>query len=92
MSTDYEGHSVVYGCDNFVSGMIRFEWLWTLAREPRAKDDRTDYENTVFSIIKEKLSDYDPDTRLRPTEQTRAKGCDYSEYPLGWEDIVPYDM
>ena len=92
MSTDYTTHSVVYGCDNFISGMIRFEWLWTLARKPEPKDNRAAYETTVFDIIKSKLSDYDPTTRLRPTEQTAAKGCVYSEYPTGWESISPYDQ
>ena len=87
--TDYTTHSVVYGCDNYIAGMIRFDWLWTLTRTPNAigSADHTTMKTTVFNIIKDKLDDFDPDTRLRPTQQTTGEGCVYSDYPIGWQNI-----
>ena len=70
MYTDYATHSVVYGCDNFVGGMIRFDWLWTLSRVPNAigSSAHTVLKDTIFKVINSKLSDFNPLTRLRATE------------------------
>ena len=68
--TDYESHSVVYGCDNFIGGMIRFDWLWTLTRVPNpiGSAAHTEMEDTVFKLIYEKLSSFVPESRLRQTQ------------------------
>ena len=77
MYTDYSTHSVVYGCDNYIGGMVKLDWLWTLSRVPNAIGSaaHTVLKDTVFKVIRSKLDNFDPDTRLRPTEQTTAKGC-----------------
>ena len=89
--TDYTTHSVVYGCDTFVGCMVKFDWLWSLTRAPLAIGSaaHTTMKNTVFAVINSKLEDWgNTETRLRPTAQTTASGCKYSEYPLGWENII----
>ena len=68
--TDYTTHSVVYGCDTFVGGMVKFDWLWALTRVPNAIGSaaHTALTNTVFAVINSKLEDFgDVNTRLRPT-------------------------
>eukprot|EP00353_Schmidingerella_taraikaensis_P014786 CAMPEP_0185608672 /NCGR_PEP_ID=MMETSP0436-20130131/7906_1 /TAXON_ID=626734 ORGANISM="Favella taraikaensis, Strain Fe Narragansett Bay" /NCGR_SAMPLE_ID=MMETSP0436 /ASSEMBLY_ACC=CAM_ASM_000390 /LENGTH=69 /DNA_ID=CAMNT_0028240917 /DNA_START=397 /DNA_END=609 /DNA_ORIENTATION=- len=69
MSTDYKTHSIVYGCDSFVGGMIRLEWLWTLTRVPNAIGSAAHaaMTDTIFTIIEKKLKYFDPESRLRPT-------------------------
>ena len=72
LNTDYSTHSVVYGCDSFLGGMIKLDWLWVITRVPNAIGSaaHTAMKNTVFKVITDKLEDFDPTTRLRPTEQT----------------------
>ena len=31
-NTDANGHSIVYGCDTFVAGAIKLDWVWVLTR------------------------------------------------------------
>ena len=38
LETDYTTRSIVYGCDTFLGGAIKFDWLWTLTRDPLAID------------------------------------------------------
>lgn len=87
--TDYDTHSVVYGCDTFVGGMVKLDWLWALTRVPNAIGSAAHslMKTTIFKVITDRLEDFDPEDRLRPTEQTVAKGCEYSKYPIGWEDL-----
>ena len=78
--TDYETHTVVYGCDNFFAGAIKFDWLWTLTRTPLeiGSAAHTTMKDTIWAVINDKLPDYDPDTDLRPTIQTTGSGCEYN--------------
>ena len=81
METDYTTRTVVYGCDTFGGGAIKFDWLWTLTRTPLAigSADHTQMKNELFATINSKLEDFgDPETRLRPTQQTAGEGCVYS--------------
>ena len=71
MDTDYDSYSVVYACDTFGAGAVKFDWLWVVTRTANAIGSaaHTAMKNTVFDIINSKLDDFgDPDTRLRPTE------------------------
>ena len=85
MYTDYTTHSVVYGCDNFGAGAVKLDWLWAITRVPNAIGSATHdaMKATIFGVINDKLEDFDPETRLRPTEQTEAAGCQYSLNPVG---------
>ena len=67
--TDYTTHSVVYGCDTFLAGAIKFDWLWALTRVPNAigSSAHSLMEATIFKVITDKLEKFDPETRLRPT-------------------------
>ena len=29
------GYSVVYGCDTFVAGAVKLDWLWVITRQPQ---------------------------------------------------------
>ena len=85
LHTDYTTHSVVYACDTFGAGAVKLDWLWVVTRVANAigSSAHTTMKNTVYAVINSKLEDPgDLDTRLRPTEQTTAQGCKYSEYPL----------
>ena len=81
LSTDYTGHSVVYGCDNYSAGMIKAEWLWVLSRTALeiGTGAHDTFKATVFDIIEDKLEGkYDPDERLYSTKQTTNAGCVYN--------------
>ena len=90
LHTDYDTHAVVQGCDQFVGGMVMVDWMWVLTRVPNAIGSaaHTLMKDIAFKVIQDKRPDYDPETRFRATQQTVAKGCVYSEYPLGWENII----
>ena len=68
-----------------MAGAIKFDWLWILTRVPSAIGSaaHTAMTATVFNIITDKLEDFNPVERLRPTEQTTEQGCAYSIYPEG---------
>ena len=70
--------------------MVKADWLWVLTRVPNAIGSaaHSAMKDIVFKVINDKLDEFDPDTRLRATQQTEAEGCVYSEYPLGWENII----
>ena len=36
LSADYSQNAVVYACDTFMAGAIKFDWLWILTRAPLA--------------------------------------------------------
>ena len=83
METDHTSYSVVYGCDTFLAGAIKLEWLWVLTRNALEINsaDWTTMRNLVFGVITNKVPSYDPTTRLRPTIQTTGSGCAYTAYP-----------
>ena len=83
IDTDLTSYSIVYGCDSFIAGMVKFEWLWVLTRDPLEVNsaDWTTMQNTVFPSIQSKLPNYDPNTRLRTNIQTTGSGCQYTAYP-----------
>ena len=78
--TDYDTHSVVYGCDTFAAGAIKFDWLWSLTRTPLeiGTSAHTTMKSTIWDVISDKLPDYDADTELRPTAQSATSGCVYN--------------
>ena len=83
MYTDYDTHTVIYGCDTYLANAIKLEWIWSLTRVPNAIGSaaHTLLSDTVLKVIKDKLPNYDIDDKdngLRPTEQTVAKGCIYN--------------
>ena len=59
--TDYTTHTIVHGCDNFVAGMVKVDWLWSLTRTPLAvgSSDHTAITTTIFNTLKEKLPSFD---------------------------------
>jgi len=69
----------VYGCDTFLGGALRFDWLWALTRDPLkiGTPEHTEMKNTIFDVITSRLPDYSPET-LRPTQQSTAGGCVYN--------------
>ena len=86
LETDYDNYSVVYACDTFYGGALKFDWLWVITRAPFAigSVDHTTMKEKVFGVIGSELEHFgDPATRLRPTQQTTAEGCVYSKHPVG---------
>ena len=83
VSTDYTSYSIVYGCDTFLAGAIKLEWLWVLTRTALeiGTSDWTTMRDNVFDIITDRIPSYDPTTRLRPTIQTVGSGCSYTAFP-----------
>lgn len=47
LSTDYLGHSLVYGCTDF--GLFRMELAWILSREPTLSEETTEQLHAVLS-------------------------------------------
>ena len=83
IETDHTSYSVVYGCDSFIAGMIKLEWMWVLTRNPLEINsaDWTSMQTTVFNAITTKIPTFDPNTRMRSTIQTTGSGCQYTPYP-----------
>ena len=69
ISVDTDSYSIVVGCDTFLNGMIRLNWLWVLTRDPLVIDSAewVAMQTTVFGIIASKYPSYDYTTRLRNT-------------------------
>uniref|UniRef100_A0A4W6E8B5 Apolipoprotein D n=1 Tax=Lates calcarifer TaxID=8187 RepID=A0A4W6E8B5_LATCA len=49
LSTDYEGHSLVYGCTDF--GLFRMELSWILSREPTLSQETIEELHGILSSI-----------------------------------------
>ncbi|XP_023281130.1 apolipoprotein D-like [Seriola lalandi dorsalis] len=49
LSTDYEGHSLVYGCTDF--GLFRMELTWILSREPTLSEETIEELHSLLSSI-----------------------------------------
>ncbi|XP_035027502.1 apolipoprotein Da, duplicate 2 [Hippoglossus stenolepis] len=49
LSTDYEGHSLVYGCSDF--GLFRMEFSWILSREPTLSEEAVEELHSILSSI-----------------------------------------
>ncbi|KAM3604827.1 uncharacterized protein V6R79_016760 [Siganus canaliculatus] len=49
LSSDYEGHSLVYGCTDF--GIFRMELSWILSREPTIPDETVEELHSILSSI-----------------------------------------
>ncbi|XP_042284954.1 apolipoprotein D-like isoform X1 [Thunnus maccoyii] len=47
LSSDYEGHSLVYGCTDF--GLFRMEFAWILSREPTLSEETTEQLHGILS-------------------------------------------
>lgn len=49
LSTDYEGHSLVYGCTDF--GLFRMELSWILSREPTLPEETVEELHSILSSV-----------------------------------------
>ncbi|XP_039672587.1 apolipoprotein D-like isoform X1 [Perca fluviatilis] len=49
LSTDYEGHSLVYGCTDF--GLFRTEFSWILSREPTLSEETVEELHGILSSV-----------------------------------------
>lgn len=49
LSSDYEGHSLVYGCTDF--GLFHMELTWILSREPTLPEETLEELHSLLSSI-----------------------------------------
>ncbi|XP_074505845.1 apolipoprotein D-like [Sebastes fasciatus] len=49
LSSDYEGHSLVYGCADY--GLFRIELSWILSREPTLSEETVEELHSILSSI-----------------------------------------
>ncbi|XP_033838845.1 apolipoprotein D-like [Periophthalmus magnuspinnatus] len=63
LSTDYQGHSLVYGCQEF--GVFRGELAWILSREPTLPDETLEELHSILSAAGVDAS------KMVPTNQDR---------------------
>merc|ERR1712228_261936 len=72
------GYSIVYGCDTFIAGAIKLDWMWVITRQALVIGSGawTTMKTTVFDIIRQRLPDYDPDTFL--LETVEGGSCQYT--------------
>ncbi|KAL3055422.1 hypothetical protein OYC64_018161 [Pagothenia borchgrevinki] len=64
LSTDYEGHSLVYGCRDY--GIFRMEFSWILSREPTIPEETVEELHGILSSIGVDVS------KMVPTNQDEA--------------------
>ena len=55
LDTDYTSYSIVYSCNNFLNGLMKYENVWFLSRTPLVS---TDLLNKVTNIITKKIPRY----------------------------------
>ena len=71
LSSDYEGHSLVYGCTDF--GLFRMEFSWILSREPTLNEETVEMLHGILSSIginpDKMVSTVHDETYCRPMEQ-----------------------
>ncbi|XP_071765276.2 apolipoprotein Da, duplicate 2 [Centroberyx gerrardi] len=71
LSTDYEGHSLVYGCTDF--GLFRMEFAWILSRQPTLPEETIEELHSILTsagVSVSKLAITDQDEALcRPMDQ-----------------------
>merc|ERR1711915_839835 len=53
------GFSIVYGCDTFIAGAIKLDWMWVITRQALVIGSGawTTMKTTVFDIIRQRLPD-----------------------------------
>ncbi|KAG7470453.1 apolipoprotein D-like [Solea senegalensis] len=49
LSTDYDGHSLVYGCTDF--GLFRMELSWILSREPTLCEETVEHLHSILTSV-----------------------------------------
>ncbi|XP_075875864.1 apolipoprotein D-like [Nelusetta ayraudi] len=64
LSSDYEGHSLVYGCTDF--GLFRMELSWILSREPTIPEETLENLHSILTSINVDVS------KMVPTNQDEA--------------------
>ena len=71
---------IIYGCDTFLAGAIKIDWMWALSRNPLSIGTAawTTRKNEVFAEIDAELPDYDPEENFHETVQTVGDGCVYT--------------
>ncbi|XP_008274001.1 apolipoprotein D-like [Stegastes partitus] len=71
LSTDYEGHSLVYGCTDF--GLFHMELSWILSREPTLSKDTIEELHSILSSAEVNVQKMVPtnhdETYCRPMNQ-----------------------
>lgn len=48
LSTDHEGHSLVYGCTDYL-GLFHVEFAWILARQPTLPDETIEELHSILT-------------------------------------------
>nr|XP_040028339.1 apolipoprotein D-like [Gasterosteus aculeatus aculeatus]XP_040028340.1 apolipoprotein D-like [Gasterosteus aculeatus aculeatus] len=64
LSTDYESHSLVYGCTDY--GLFHLEYSWILSREPTLPEETLEELDGILSSIGVDVN------KLDPTNQNEA--------------------
>ena len=70
----------MYGCDNFLAGALKIEWMWALSRTPLSIGTGAwdTFKDEIYAKINAELPDYDPDENFHETVQTTVDGCKYT--------------
>ena len=76
LDTDYETYSIVYSCADLFDGIVSFDYLWFLAREPELSDQKM---LELIGKVEERLPNYGFFKNSVETRQGRT--CPYSKRP-----------
>ena len=77
IDTDYTSYAIVYSCTEFL-GLSLTEQSWVLVRD-QIEDGSAEFNSMIDdtnAIYATKLPEYDPETRMRTTQQ--GTGCTYN--------------
>ena len=74
------GYSMVYGCDTFIAGAIKLDWMWVITRQANVigSADWTSIKNKVWTQMANVLPNYNPDTFFKATISGTTEGCQYT--------------
>ena len=74
------GYSIVYGCDTFVAGAIKLDWMWVVTRSALVVNSAawTSMKAIIWNDMAAKLPSYNPDTFFKSTISGVSEGCIYT--------------
>ena len=71
------GYSIVYGCDTFIAGAVKLDWMWVITRQALVINSTAwnTMKTTIWNAMAAKLPNYNPDTFFKATISGTSEGC-----------------
>ena len=83
------GYSLVYGCDTFIAGAVKLDWIWVITRQALVigSADWNTVKSRVKSAFADRLPSYNFDTFMEQTIEGTSEGCQYTPCLASQDEI-----